>query len=148
CGSRARPREGKARLDSEDGRLEGGAGGRDRRRPPAGIKPSLFPRTSRAGRRKFCIRIIARMAYLERAVHRVNLRPASPPDADLFANTLVERVEARCAIENTGSQRVLEKNGFRREGLLRGYFKLRGRRVDNFLYALLRDDYFARGRQG
>jgi len=68
--------------------------------------------------------------------------------ADLFANTLVERVEARCATENTGSQRVLEKNGFRREGLLRGYFKLRGRRVDNFLYALLRDDYFARGRQG
>jgi len=67
---------------------------------------------------------------------------------DLFANTLLERIEARCAIENSGSQRVLEKNGFRREGLLRGYFKLRGRRVDNFLYALLRDDYFARGRQG
>ena len=38
---------------------------------------------------------------------------------DLFANTLLERVEARCAIENTGSQRVLEKNGFLREGLLK-----------------------------
>ncbi|HXO20819.1 MAG TPA: GNAT family protein [Thermoanaerobaculia bacterium] len=63
--------------------------------------------------------------------------------ADLFANTLLERVEARCAIENTGSRRVLEKNGFSREGLLRGYFKLRGRRVDNYLYAILREDYFA-----
>jgi ribosomal-protein-alanine N-acetyltransferase len=63
---------------------------------------------------------------------------------DLFANTLLERVEARCAIENTGSQRVLEKNGFEREGLLKGYFKLRGKRVDNYLYALLREDYYSR----
>jgi ribosomal-protein-alanine N-acetyltransferase len=61
--------------------------------------------------------------------------------ADLFASTPVERVEARCAVENVGSQRVLEKNGFRREGLLLGYFKLRGRRVDNYLYARLRGDY-------
>src|ERR1700710_1275818 len=58
---------------------------------------------------------------------------------DLYANTLLERVEARCAIENTGSQRVLEKNGFLREGRLKGYFKLRGKRVDNYLYALLRE---------
>ena len=63
---------------------------------------------------------------------------------DLFHNTLLERVEARCAVENVGSQRVLEKSGFEREGRLRGYFKLRGRRVDNFLYALLREDYLAR----
>lgn len=65
---------------------------------------------------------------------------------DLFHNTLLERLEARCAIENLGSQRVLEKNGFHQEGLLHGYFKLRGRRVDNFLYALLRDDHLARQR--
>jgi ribosomal-protein-alanine N-acetyltransferase len=63
---------------------------------------------------------------------------------DLFQNTLLERVEARCAIENVGSQRVLEKSGFEREGRLRAYFKLRGRRVDNFLYALLREDYLTR----
>ena len=65
---------------------------------------------------------------------------------DLFLNTLLERVEARCAVENVGSQRVLEKNGFQKEGHLKGYFKLRGRRVDNFLYGLLRDDYLARRR--
>ncbi|HEX4497677.1 MAG TPA: GNAT family protein [Thermoanaerobaculia bacterium] len=63
---------------------------------------------------------------------------------DLFHNTLLERVEARCAVENIGSQRVLEKSGFGREGQLRGYFKLHGRRVDNFLYALLREEYLAR----
>ncbi len=62
---------------------------------------------------------------------------------DLYHNTLLERIEARCAVENVGSQRVLEKTGFEREGLLRAYFKLRGRRMDNYLYALLRDDYLA-----
>jgi RimJ/RimL family protein N-acetyltransferase len=65
---------------------------------------------------------------------------------DLFHNTLLERIEARCAVENYGSQRVLEKNGFSREGRLKGYFKLRGRRIDNFLYGLLREDYLARQR--
>ena len=65
---------------------------------------------------------------------------------DLFHNTLLERIEARCAVENFGSQRVLEKNNFIQEGRLRGYFKLRGRRIDNFLYSLLREDYLAGGR--
>ena len=63
--------------------------------------------------------------------------------ADLFSRTTLERIEARCATENDASRRVLEKNGFRREGHLRGYFKLRGRRVDNYLYALLREDHLA-----
>lgn len=62
---------------------------------------------------------------------------------DVFHNTLLERIEARCAVENLGSQRVLEKTGFEREGRLRGYFKLRGRRMDNYLYSLLREDYLA-----
>jgi [ribosomal protein S5]-alanine N-acetyltransferase len=60
---------------------------------------------------------------------------------DLFANTSIERVEARCAVENAASRRVLEKNGFRLEGHLRGYFRLRGRRIDNYLFALLREDH-------
>jgi [ribosomal protein S5]-alanine N-acetyltransferase len=64
--------------------------------------------------------------------------------ADLFANTTIERVEARCAVENSASRRVLEKNGFRLEGHLRGYFKLRGRRIDNYLLALLREDFESR----
>ena len=62
---------------------------------------------------------------------------------DIFHNTLLERIEARCAVENIGSQRVLEKCGFFCEGRLRSYFKLRGTRVDNYLYSLLREEYLA-----
>lgn len=62
--------------------------------------------------------------------------------AELFGHTAIERIEARCSVENVASQRVLERIGFVREGLLRGYFELDGRRVDNYLYALLRGDYF------
>jgi RimJ/RimL family protein N-acetyltransferase len=61
--------------------------------------------------------------------------------ADLFANTRIERVEARCATDNAPSQRVLEKAGFRREGTLRSYFRLHGRRVDNHLYAVLKAEW-------
>jgi RimJ/RimL family protein N-acetyltransferase len=60
---------------------------------------------------------------------------------EVFHRTTLERVEARCAVDNLASRRVLEKNGFRYEGVLRGYFKLRGRRVDNLLYAILRRDH-------
>jgi len=40
---------------------------------------------------------------------------------------------------------VLEKLGFEREGLLRGYFELGGRRIDNWLYAILRADFLRTG---
>ena len=62
---------------------------------------------------------------------------------DLFANTPLERIEARCTTDNEASQRVLEKVGFQQEGTLRGYFNLRGQRVDNLLYAILRQDPLA-----
>ena len=61
--------------------------------------------------------------------------------ADLFLRTKLERLEARCAVDNAASQHVLEKVGFRREGHLRDYFLLRGRRVDNYLFAILRSDF-------
>jgi ribosomal-protein-alanine N-acetyltransferase len=59
---------------------------------------------------------------------------------DLFERTRLERIEARCAVDNHASRRVLEKSGFRHEGVLRGYFLLHGRRVDHHLYARLRED--------
>lgn len=62
---------------------------------------------------------------------------------DLFANTRLQRIEARCAVDNDASQRVLERTGFTREGRLRAYFRLRGQRVDNFLYAQLKADFYA-----
>ena len=61
--------------------------------------------------------------------------------AELFLRTRLERLEARCAVDNVGSQKVLERIGFHREGRLRDYFVLRGNRVDNFLYAILRRDF-------
>lgn len=61
--------------------------------------------------------------------------------SDLFARTKIERVEARCATDNSASQRVLEKVGFFREGTLRSYFRLHGRRVDNHLYAVLKEEW-------
>jgi len=60
---------------------------------------------------------------------------------DVFTRTTIERLEARCAISNEASAKVLEKLGFVREGRLRRYFRLGGERVDNYLYALLRSDY-------
>jgi len=64
--------------------------------------------------------------------------------AELFGHTAIERIEARCSVDNDGSRKVLEEVGFEREGRLRGYFELGGRRVDNWLYAMLRDDYLVR----
>ncbi|MGB5295689.1 MAG: GNAT family protein [Thermoanaerobaculia bacterium] len=61
--------------------------------------------------------------------------------ADLFLNSPLERIEARCDTRNYASQRVLQKVGFRQEGCLRGYFVLDDKRVDNYLYAILRSDH-------
>lgn len=60
---------------------------------------------------------------------------------EIFLRTSLERLEARCAVQNEGSRKVLEAAGFRREGVLRDYFVLNGRRVDNYLYAILRSDF-------
>ena len=50
------------------------------------------------------------------------------------------RLEAHVIPENFASQRVLEKSGFRHEGLLRSYLSYGGRRFDAFLYSLLPGD--------
>ena len=63
---------------------------------------------------------------------------------EIFLSTRLERLEARCSVDNTASAKVLDRCGFVREGLLRGYFVLRERRVDNYLFALLRGDVLAR----
>ena len=60
---------------------------------------------------------------------------------DLFLQTKLERIEARCSTDNEASQKVLERVGFALEGRLRGYFVLGGERVDNYLFAILRRDF-------
>lgn len=60
---------------------------------------------------------------------------------EVFSTSPLVRIEARCSVENLPSQAVLDRVGFHREGYLRGYFVLGGRRVDNYLYATLRSDH-------
>jgi RimJ/RimL family protein N-acetyltransferase len=57
----------------------------------------------------------------------------------LFANGLY-RVEAVVRIGNTPSERVLERNGFVREGIKRRYLRHGGSRVDATLFSRLQDD--------
>jgi RimJ/RimL family protein N-acetyltransferase len=58
----------------------------------------------------------------------------------LVADTGIERIQATVEPWNVASQRVLEKVGFVREGLLRSYASWGGARQDVLLYSLLRSD--------
>lgn len=58
----------------------------------------------------------------------------------LFATTLANRLQAITDVENLAEQRVLERIGFRREGVLRGLEFIGGRWRDGVLYARLRGD--------
>jgi RimJ/RimL family protein N-acetyltransferase len=57
----------------------------------------------------------------------------------LFANGIY-RVEAVVRIGNRASERVLERNGFVREGIKRRYLLSEGARVDSTLFSRLADD--------
>ena len=57
-----------------------------------------------------------------------------------FGELKLHRIEAACIPENSRSVRVLEKAGFRREGLLRSYLKINGFWQDHYLYARIDDD--------
>jgi RimJ/RimL family protein N-acetyltransferase len=59
----------------------------------------------------------------------------------LFETTAVERVEAYADVDNGPEQRVLEKLGFRREGVIRSAQFREGRWCDVALYGLLRDEF-------
>lgn len=52
----------------------------------------------------------------------------------------LERLEAAVAVENLGSQRVLEKAGFTREGILRKYYLLKGKPKDAVIFSLVSTD--------
>ncbi|MEA2595623.1 MAG: hypothetical protein QOF01_2092 [Thermomicrobiales bacterium] len=60
-----------------------------------------------------------------------------------FARELLalERLEAVAAVGNQASRRVLERNGFFLEGVLRGLLIINGARVDHAIYGLLRSDW-------
>jgi [ribosomal protein S5]-alanine N-acetyltransferase len=54
-----------------------------------------------------------------------------------FETLRLHRIEAACIPDNLRSMRLLEKAGFRREGLLRSYLRINGVWQDHYLYALI-----------
>jgi RimJ/RimL family protein N-acetyltransferase len=58
----------------------------------------------------------------------------------LFETRTEGRIQACTSTENIGSQRVLEKNGFTFEGVLRKVYLHRGKRADARLYSILREE--------
>lgn len=63
-----------------------------------------------------------------------------------FEELNLHRLEAQHECSNPASGRVMEKVGMQREGLLRGRLRNKGRYVDVYLYAILREDWTARTR--
>ena len=61
-----------------------------------------------------------------------------------FCEVRLHRIEAQHEIDNPASGAVMRKCGMRPEGTLRGRLYNKGRYVDVNLYAILREDYFAR----
>lgn len=57
-----------------------------------------------------------------------------------FSSLRLHRLEAACIPENTASARLLERNGFTREGFARAYLRINGAWRDHILYALLESD--------
>lgn len=55
----------------------------------------------------------------------------------------LERIEAKCLMENPGSAKVMEKAGMRFEGILRKYANIKGEFKDLKLYSILREEFEA-----
>ena len=59
----------------------------------------------------------------------------------MFLSKDTVRVQAETNVENTASQKVLEKAGFRREGVVRKVAFIRGEWRDCYLYSILREEW-------
>jgi ribosomal-protein-alanine N-acetyltransferase len=57
-----------------------------------------------------------------------------------FTHLDLSRVEAACLPENAASRGVLEKTGFKYEGVAQSYLQISGRWRNHVLYANLRND--------
>jgi ribosomal-protein-alanine N-acetyltransferase len=60
-----------------------------------------------------------------------------------FEHMGVQRLEARCAVENARGRRALQKVGARAEAILRNAFVCRGELLDQVLYAIADNDWLA-----
>lgn len=59
----------------------------------------------------------------------------------LFLSKPITRIQAHTNVENTASQKVLEKAGFKKEGVVRKRVFVRGNWRDEFLYSILRGEW-------
>lgn len=59
----------------------------------------------------------------------------------LFLTKIISRIQAVTDIRNMGSQKVLEKTGFTKEGIMRNLIFNRGNWRDCALYSILRDEW-------
>jgi len=59
----------------------------------------------------------------------------------LFLSKNIVRIQAETNQRNIASQRVLEKAGFRREGLIRKSIFVKGKWEDSLLYSILREEW-------
>ena len=59
-----------------------------------------------------------------------------------FQTLNLHRVEAYVSPQNSPSIRVLEKSGFKQEGLLRELLFINGVWVDHYMYAILQNEYY------
>jgi len=59
----------------------------------------------------------------------------------LFLSREVIRIQACTDTRNLGSQKVLEKAGFKKEGTLHKYLFIRGEWRDAYLYSILREEW-------
>jgi ribosomal-protein-alanine N-acetyltransferase len=60
-----------------------------------------------------------------------------------FEDLRLHRLEAACLPHNHASQRVLEANGFVREGIARRYLRINGVWQDHVLFGLIEEDWSA-----
>jgi [ribosomal protein S5]-alanine N-acetyltransferase len=66
----------------------------------------------------------------------------------LFESKNIERIDADTDLENVGSQKVLERNGFKKEGVLRKHSYVKGEFRDDYQYSLIREDWKANKKTG
>jgi RimJ/RimL family protein N-acetyltransferase len=61
----------------------------------------------------------------------------------LFLSKETVRIQAHIDPRNIASQKVVEKNGFKKEGLIRKYFFAKGEWRDMLLYSILKEEWKA-----
>jgi RimJ/RimL family protein N-acetyltransferase len=59
----------------------------------------------------------------------------------LFLSKNIMRIQAQTDQRNAASQKVLEKAGFKKEGILRKNFFMRGEWTDDYIYSIIKEEW-------